>query len=49
MKIVLTTILMKNGKRLKHESRETKSSLQKRTKAQKHLKINGTMMNANLQ
>jgi hypothetical protein len=42
-------ISMKNGKTLKQELRKPNSSLQKRKKAQKHLKINGMMRNANLQ
>jgi hypothetical protein len=47
MKIVLTMILMKNGKTLKQELRKPNSSLEKRMKAQKHLKINGKMRNTN--
>ena len=40
---------MKNGKTLKQQSRKLNSSLQKKMKVQKHLKVNGTMRNANLQ
>jgi len=45
----MDTILTKNGKTLKQQSRKINSSLQKRMKVQKDLKINGMMRNANLQ
>ena len=47
--VVLIIILTKNGKTLKQQSRKLNSSLQKRMKVQKDLKINGMMRNANLQ
>ena len=49
LKIVLTIIFMKNGKILKQQSQKLNNSLQKRMKVQKHLKMSGTMRNANLQ
>ena len=48
MKVVLTIILMKNGKTLKQQSWKLNSSLYNKMKVKKHLKINGTMRNANL-
>jgi len=42
-------VLTKNGKTLKQQLRKLNSSLQKRMKVQKDLKISGMMMNANLQ
>ena len=49
LKIVLTITLLKNGKTLKQQSRKLNSSLQKRMKVQKLLKMSGTKRNANLQ
>ena len=49
LKIVLTITLLKNGKTLKQQSRKLNSSLQRRMKVQKLLKMSGMMRNASLQ